>query len=300
MTNREWIVPSNAPPDPNLEAMKWGYRDVRYHTSEREREFMEARAANSWHHVRPWSVLVCAMGYHWKPGSWQKVLDMVQYAQEQGFYVAMLEIMDRCFNPYDALGAMRNEAIMKARQGFEWLLYVDNDVQPEKDTLVKLLRYDLPIIAPYVEEVGTGKPLHGPFREKGTGIQGVRWCVLSMLLFRTSVFQPFVGGEFWNNAIGADEGYHFQKLWDIGHRPYIDTNIILPVFSPPTYPLAANRMTEAEAKSFWDQRREWINAMPDRAPLDPLEARQANGEYMPWMPLPAPNPASQLLTIGGT
>lgn len=293
-----WISPQ--PVDPHLEEAQWGYRDIRYHTSERERELMEARSQFTWHHARPWSIFVAAMGYHWKPGSWQKVTDMVHYTQAHGFYDCMLEIMDRCKEPYDALGAMRNEAIMKARQGFEFLLYVDNDVLPEPDTLIRLLRHDQPIVAPYVEEPGTGKPLHGPFRPKGAGLQRVRWCVLSMLLFKTSVFAPFIGGEFWNNAIGADEGYHFQKLWDVGHSPYLDTDIILPVYQPPTYPLAYNRASEAEAKSFWDSRREWLLAKPDRAPIDPDDPRQQNGEYMAWMALPEPPRKGHLITEGGT
>ena len=287
------------PDETAIQAFKFGYREVRYHSTERERQLMEVRANSTWHHGRPWSVLICAMGYHWKPGSWQKVVDMMQHTQEQGFYVAMVEIMDRCLNPYYALGAMRNEAIMKAKQGFEWILYVDNDVLPEPDCLLRLLNWDMPIVSPYVREPGTNKPLHGPQREEGTGLQPIRWSVLSMLLMRTSVFNIWPGGEFWNDSVGADEGYHFQKLWDVGHRPWIDTNILLPVYSTPTYPLAVNRMGEAEAKKFWDKRRELLNAIPDRAPINLSDPRQQYGEYMPWMEAP-PTKAEPLMLRAGT
>lgn len=284
-STEHWIIPQSKEQE-QIQAFRFGYREVRYHTNERERQLMEKRGEQTWHHCRPWSVLIAAMGYHWKPGSWQAVTDMMHHTQEQGFYVSMVEIMDRCKEPYDALGAMRNEAIVKAKQGYEWILYVDNDVLPSKDTLLRLLKWDIPIIVPYVREPGTNKPLHGPWRQEGTGLQPVRWAVLSMLLMKTSIFNIWPGGEFWNNAIGADEGYHYQKLWDVGHRPWIDTDISLPVYSPPTYPLATNRMTEQEAKSFWDKRREWLLAIPDRAPVDPSNPRQHNGEYMPWMVLP--------------
>ena len=285
-------------------AYKMGYRDVRYHQSDAERKHMEDRSTRSWHHCRPWSILIAAMGCHWKPGSWQRVLDMMHHTQAQGYYVALQEIMDRCKEPYDALGAMRNEALMKARQGFEWILYVDNDVLPEKDALIRMLNWDMPIVAPWVEEPGSGKPLHGPSPQKNSGLRQIRWCVLSMLLFRTAVFNSFIGGEFWNNAIGADEGYHFQKLWDVGHRPYLDTNVQVPVAQIPTYPLATNRMAEQEAKSFWDKRKEWLLEPPNRAPIDINDPHQRLGEYMPWHDEP-PSPWGKipqlaLIMRGGT
>ena len=282
-----WIQPGKTSPGQE-EMVVWGVRDIRYHTNDQERHFLELRNQFSWPHCKPWSVFIAAMGSHWKPGCWQRVIEMMDYTQKQGFYVALQEIMDRCFQPYDALGCMRNEALMKARQGFEWILYIDNDVMPTVETLVNLLRWDMPVVAPYVIEPGTEKRLHGPGRDLNTGLQPVRWCVLSMLLMRTTVFNAFPGGEFWNDSIGADEGYHFQKLWDMGHRPYLDTNTPLEVYSIPTYPLATNRMTEAEAKSFWDIRREWLLARPDRAPIDPDDPRQEYGEFYPWVNVEGP------------
>lgn len=271
------MPPSAAPPD-----YRFGYRRITYNLTSSDREFNERRLEQSWLHNRPFSVFVAAMGSHWKPGCWQHVIDMVHYTNENGYYCAFEEIMDRCFNPYDALGAMRNEALMRAAQGYEWLLYVDNDIMPKPDMLIRLLSWDQPIIAPYVVEPGTGKVLHGPIHAKYSGLQQARWCVLSMLLFRTTVFNA-TGPEFWNNAVGADEGYHFQKLWHYGHRPYIDTNLILPVASVPTYPLATNRMEEQDAKSFWDKRRAWLLEAPDRRPINPNDPHQQNGEYLPFV-----------------
>jgi hypothetical protein len=266
---------------------RYGYRAIRYSASDAERIVQEKRAEEFWPHARPNSVIVCAMGNHWKPGSWQKVQEMVQYANDNGHYVAFEEVMDRCFQPYDSLGAMRNECIMKAMQGFEYLLYVDNDVMPEKEDLVRLIRRQLPVVSPLVFEPSSGKELHGPAQKPYTGIQPVRWNVLTMMLWHTGIFRA-TGPEFWNDSIGADEGYHFQKLWAYGYRPYLDTDIVLKVGdSNPTYPLATNRMTEEESKSFWDKRKEWLLEVPDRKPIDPSNKRVTDiGEFMPFITAP--------------
>jgi hypothetical protein len=273
-----------APPAPLApeEDKRFGYRNIRYGQGGRDRELSGYRADHTWAHQRPFSILVCAMANHWKRGSWQRVMDMVQFTNESGFSCNLEEIMDRCMQPYDALGAMRNEGIMRARQGYEYLLYVDNDVEPTPDMLVRLLQRQRPIIAPYVQEPGSGRPLHGPHRQPYTGVQGVRWAVLSMLLFKTSVFAGF-GTEFWNNAIGADEGYHFQKLWDHGHEPCLDTDQILPIQKPPIYPLASNRMPEEVARGLWDSRKEKLLEAPDRRPIDLDDPRQMGGEYLPFL-----------------
>lgn len=269
------VLPPEADP-------RFSYRNIRYNSSNAERNHAAWRSENTWMHVRPWSVLVAAMGNHWKPGCWQKVLDMVQYTNNQGFLCNLEEIMDRCFNPYDAMGAMRNEAVIRARQGYEYLMMVDNDVLPDPDTISRLMHWHVPIVAPYVIEPGVGRPLHGPVQARDQGLRQIRWCVLSMVLYRTTVFGSFPGGEFWNNAVGADEGYHFQKLWDVGHNPWVDTTLLLPVYQAPTYPLAANRMSKEDAEAKWDERKRWLLAPPDRAAIDPYDSRQKDGEYFPF------------------
>ena len=280
---------ANAAPDP-----RFSYFQIETASSPAEERLTRQRRDYSWRHARPYSVFIAAMGYHWSPQSWQRVIDMLRHTIGQGFYVCMEEIMDRCLNPYDALGAMRNEALMRASQGFEFILYIDNDILPEPDTLLRLLKWDLPIIAPFVQEPDGGRVLHGPVRAPMTGVQKARWCVLSMLLCRTAVFSPWIGGEFWNDSIGADEGYHFQKLWAVGHRPYIDTDVILPVAKKPTYPLAVNRLEKLDADEFWETRRQWLNAVPDRAPIDPYDPNTQHGMYLPFPPPPEDHPLSPL------
>ncbi len=269
-------------PEIDLSDPKFGYRNIRYNSNNYEQAMAQWRSGNSWGHCRPNSVLVCAIGNHWKKGSWQAVLDMVHYSNNLGYFTCLEEIMDRCFNPYDSLGAMRNEAMMRAMQGYEWLCMIDNDVYPKPDTLMKLVNRGHSLIAPYVAEPSSGKPLHGPHRSRGTGIQPVRWTVLSMLMFRTSVFLG-TGPELWNDSIGADEGYHFQKLWAYGYYPVIDTDISLPVASDPLYPLASLRFDKEKYDEFWNKRREGLLSMPDRLLVREGDHRVSDvGEYIPF------------------
>ena len=217
---------------------------LRSYPSQPELENAHRQMERGWTHIRPNSVLVAAMGNHWRQGSWNRVLDMVEHTQEQGIYCALSEIQDRCFQPYDALGTMRNEAILTAMgEGFQYLCYIDNDIQPGKDYLLKLLQWQMPITAPFIAEPGTGTKLFGPGSiEVNTGLQRAKWCVLSMLLFNMSVFRG-AGVDFWQDAIGADEGYHFTKLHYYGYPLYIDTGVQLEVGGQPLYPLAMNRIS---------------------------------------------------------
>lgn len=215
----------------------------RSYPSNQELQASHAQMERGWTHIRPNSVLIAVMGNHWRGPSWNKVIDMMDFTQQQGVYCAMSEIQDRCFNPYDALGTMRNEAVLSALgEGFQYICYLDNDVQPEQDCLLRLLNWNMPIVAPYVTEPGTGTKLFGPGTlAPNTGLQRAKWSVLSMLLFNTNVFRA-TGPEFWRDAIGADEGYHFSKLAYYGFSLFIDTTVPLIVGSRPLFPLAINRM----------------------------------------------------------
>ena len=60
----------------------------RSYPSQPELEEAHRQMDRGWSHIRPNSVLVAAMGNHWRLGSWNRVLDMVDYAVEKGVYVA--------------------------------------------------------------------------------------------------------------------------------------------------------------------------------------------------------------------
>jgi len=263
---------------------KTRYIHVRNFPSEPELKRANESQNSRWNHIRPDSILVCSMGFHWSGDgfSWNKVCDMVQHTQDAGHYVGLSELQDRCSDPYDALGTMRNEAILMAlNEGFEWLLYIDNDVEPEPDVLTRLIQRQHSILSPFIAEPGTGRQLFAPNMHTNTGLQPAKWTVLSMLLFRTSVFNA-TGPDFWRDPIGADEGFHFQKLWFLGHRPFIDTDIQLVVGGAPHYPLSTNRLPSDERRELWDKINEKRNRPPNRSPMDPDGPHVVDGEYMPW------------------
>lgn len=267
---------------------KHRYIQMRSFPSDQERDKLTQPTASRWAHMRPDSVLVASISNHWRPGCWQRVIDMILYSQSQGVYAALQEIQDRCFNPYDALGTMRNEAVLQAQiEGFEWLLMVDTDVKPEKDMLIRLLAHQMPIMAPYVVEPGTGRRLFGPSWEPNQGVKPLRWTVLSMVLFRTTVFNCF-GHNFWSDAVGADEGYHFMKFWHVGHQPWQDTSTILIVEGTPHYPLASNRISSEQRKALWAKINSKRGALPDRRPEELGADAMVDGEYHPYQTQDSP------------
>lgn len=273
------------PNDPRMAQMS-----IRYSASGFEKQWNEERQQRGWGHSRPFSCYMAAIGNHWKPRSWAKVVDMVQYANEHGMYVVFEEVQDRCQEPYDALGVMRNEVLTKAEYGgYEYVVMVDNDILPAPDTLFRMLRKmwanNVSACAPLVYEPGTGRPLHGPVAEPYSGLQPVRWNVLSMLLFKTTAFRSFPQGGFWHDPRGADEGFHYQKLYGAGIHPMIDTEVIVDVYHGPTYPLTVDK--QENRAELWDSRKQAFSAIPDRRPEWPDDPRvNEQGIYMPFLPVP--------------
>ena len=263
---------------------------------EPEAKHNERKNAEGWGHLSPESVFIAAIGNHWAPGAWNRVVDMFVATKNSGVRAAMFELMDRCHEPYDALGTMRNEALLMAmNQGFEWICYLDNDIWPEPDFLLRLLRWQLPIVAPFVAEPGTGKYLGGPGLEANTGVKPAKWTVLSMLLFKTAVFNC-TGPMFWHDAIGADEGIHFQKLWHYGHRLWVDTGVQLQVGRRPIYPLSSRGLPLEERLKRGENLRQRLLMAPDRRPIDPNSPHVKNGIYLPFEP-PKPPEAPKQETI---
>ena len=208
----------------------------------KEREVYQWRVENGHSaHIRPYSTLVAAMGDHWHPGCREAVEAMVQYSADQGQAVGFYEERDRCFRPYDAMGVMRNAAYMRAiADGYEFILYVDNDVLPPKDALHSLSQRFAPIINPIVLYAdGENHGLLMPQLPRGQGLVLVTSCVLSFLLVKTAVFLPWATVPFWQDAIGADDQYHFMRFGMAGHLPFVDTDVTVTCVSPPHYPLDA-------------------------------------------------------------
>jgi hypothetical protein len=277
--------------------VRWSRSDVESDLSNRR------QASHQWDHASPRSVLVGAVGNSWKEDSkgWARVTEMCEYAKNEFSAVVLLqEFQDRCFEPYDALGTMRNEIMTHAiAGGFEFVMMIDNDVMPTEDTLVRLMMHDEPIIAPYVEEpidpenpAGPRRVLHGPFREPHQGTYKVKWHVLSMVLYKT-VFAASLGTDFWQDSIGGDEGYHYAKMYaQSGVQPRVDSDIVLKVGGKPLYPLTVKKSDQYEEE--WQRRREQFNSVPYRGPIWPTDPRVTPEKtYLPFLqPPPPPEPGA--------
>lgn len=193
------------------------------------------------YHVAPFSTLVACMGNHWRPGCVEAVMEMCQHTFEAGYQVVFYEQQDLCIRPLEGIGTMRNEALRKARrEGFEYILYVDNDVMPPKDALVRLLHRLMPIVIPlprYADGESHGVTAADPEKTpEGRGLALITSTVISMALFNMRVFGAF--DAFWEDTIGAHEQYHFEKLYDMtGQRPFLDTDVPVTIVEPPHYPL---------------------------------------------------------------
>ena len=208
--------------------------------SEPDAELYKARQKSRWAgHVAPYSVLVAAMGNHWvqEPVDCQAAVQATaKHHADHGYRVCLYEVQDMCLQPYDALGIMRNKAMFRAiDEGFEYLCYVDNDVEPPPDALYKLVSHQMEVMAPRIEFWnGEDYGLDMPKTQRDVGLGTCVNVVLSMLVFRTAALLPWRSAGFWENPVGADESYHFQKLNKV---LFFDTGMTVKVWRPPHFPL---------------------------------------------------------------
>ena len=217
-------------------------RNREFHTafSTWDKSLRDLRQEMAWPlHVSPYSTFIAAMGNYWREGCFEAVRGMQDYARDRGIRTSLVEMPDRCYQPYDALGTMRNYAYMRAiNEGYEYILYVDNDVKPKPSILMDLLNRHVPIIAPVISYAdGKDWGLGTPKVKRGQGLAMVGNLILSMVLFETRVFLPYTNVPFWADAIGADEGYHFLRLQMQGAKPFLDTDVEVLCVDPPHFPL---------------------------------------------------------------
>ena len=276
---------------------------VRWYRSETERLHATKRqGSHRFPHAAPFSVLVGTVGNSWKGDSWGRVMNMCDFAHAQGISITFQEFQDRNFEPYDALGTMRNEIFARAiGGGYEFCLMIDNDVRPQEDTLYRLINRDLPLVSPFIEEPVTSenkqtarRVLHGPFRESYMGMYNVSWNVLTMMLWKTN-FINALGDQFWGDSIGGDEGYHFQRMYaKTGVYPVVDSDVVLEAGGSPLYPLTVKKSGDWDKPGgVKDQRIAKFNSIPERGPLIQGDPRVTpEGVYLPFMQPPQPEPAS--------
>ena len=228
-------------------------------------------------HIKPKSVLVTPIGTLWEKDAWWRLQDMLLYTAMAGHSVSIQEMRDSNLFSSDAISFMRWSASMLARDsGVEWLLMVDNDALVEKDTLVKLLAWDMPVVFPLLEDLEQKypeemSPLHVPERlEPNTGLQPVRWSAMSVMLFNPKIFnvlEPYA----WR---GTDFQFG-QALNYIGHREYVDTNTVVKVARSPS------RHAQKGYDEFWAFHREMYDRLKfedrDRQPPPGFNPETDNG-----------------------
>ena len=81
----------------SLDNKEYNYIHVRSFASDAEHNKAAELQGHRWVNVRPDSVLVCGMGFHWagEGYSWNKVCDMIEHTQNAGHYVGFSELQDR-------------------------------------------------------------------------------------------------------------------------------------------------------------------------------------------------------------
>ena len=205
-------------------------------------------------HIRPSSVLVAPIGNMWDEGAWHRLQDMMLHTSMAGHSVSLQEMLDSSIFSFEAIPMMRWSASMMARDGgIEWLFMVDNDALVEKDTLLRLLAHDVPVVFPMLDDLEKRHPrvvtpLSSPdLTESGMGLLPVRWAAMSCMLFNTKIFNV-LDPTAWR---GND--YLFaQALNFMGHRVYVDTDTVVKVTKGPT------RHASKPYDEFWqDHRKMW-------------------------------------------
>lgn len=204
-------------------------------------------------HIRPQSVLVTPIGNLYDEGVWARLQDMMLETAKAGHSVSIQEVRDPSLFAGDAIMLQRWQASMLARDGgVEWCFMVDNDTLVEKDTLLRLMAHDRPVMFPLLEDLErrfprVTAPMSDPdydVKDKGQGIVNVRWAAMSCMLIDARVFnhlEPLC----WR---GTD--WHFaQALHNLGHRLCIDTDTVVKVTRGPS------RLASLDYDEFWKSHR---------------------------------------------
>ncbi len=183
-------------------------------------------------HVSPGSTLIAAIGQHWHPGCLEAVTKMAKATANAGYDICFYEEHDRCYNKFDAIGLMRNMAYMKAiREGWEYLLYVENDVQPKPDALIHLLKHpELPVVSPIIR-YADGDP-HGQTLPsfRGDLVNRIPFTAEDRIPNPQLMLRGYERAALTLNFVRSliDGGFadlHHPEFWDlnwVGHSPMAD------------------------------------------------------------------------------
>lgn len=232
-------------------------------------------------HVRPMSVLVACIGNTWEKGTWWRLQDMLLETAKSGYSISLQEFRDPAMFSFEAIAMMRWSAAMSARDGgVEFCLMVDNDVLVEKDTLLRLIQHDRPVVFPWLEDLEKRfprviAPLSMPdIIEPGHGLLPVQWAAMSCMLFNARVFNV-LEPTAWR---GTDFIFAQALNW-AGHRIYVDTDTVVKLVKGPTRfaAMSYDEMWEAHRR-LWEKRKEDVDRSPPPS-FNPLKDDGHVDEY---------------------
>lgn len=246
---------------PQMMASSWDIPDL-------ENRLFGVPGKHRFPHLRPQSVLITCIGNLWEKDSWWHLQDMMLATARAGYSMSIQEVDDPTMFSHDAIPMMRWYASMLARDGgVEWCLMVDTDTLVEKDTLLKLLAHDRPVVFPYLEDLEERypvqiAPMSAPPLKPGMGLVPVRWSAMSVMLFNAKIFNV-LEPKAWE---GTD--YVFgQALSYLGHRIYVDTDTVVKVVKGPA------RLASMPYEEYWAGHKK----MRHRLQFEPRDRRPPPG-----------------------
>ena len=198
------------------------------------RQLLGAKWQYTHHHVKPQSILAVSIGNLWEKDAWWRFQDMMLHTAMAGYSISIEEVVDNSLFSFEAIPLMRWSASMMARDGgVEWLLMVDNDALLEKDTLLRLLAWDRPVVFPLLKDLERKypeiiAPLSDPSLEPGQGLRPVRWAAMSVMLFNVKIFNVLDPTAWRGNDYVFSQALNF-----LGHRIYVDTDTVVKVAKGP-------------------------------------------------------------------
>ena len=225
-----------------------------------ERYFEEELNGNP--HFSPGSVLIAIIGTDFPEGCKEKIKAMYLYAREAGYNVKYIEmqVYHNTF-PQASHASTRNHAINSGRiGGTDYICFLDTDVEPTEDMLVKLLAHKSSIITPYVIDPALNRQLGGPTRQKDSGVYNQKWIAQCFMLIKTAVFNNTEIHFAYDEA----EDMFSQRIHLYGINQQVDTSQILTLASPPGRP----------DSQLWDTRMDKLKERYNREPRRNLTSEE--------------------------
>ncbi|MBU1349391.1 hypothetical protein KJ781_04965 [Patescibacteria group bacterium] len=257
------------PREPNIE--------LRHFSTKEQAERYKLKGLYKTPSLSPDSICIYSIGYNWIPGAWQKVVDMVDYTIKQNICCWLMEHRDFCVRlpGTEVVQEIRDCGCQFALdRGFEWVMLVENDIMPEPDLALRLIKWDMPVVVPYMRDKQMDRVLSNPQYKPNNGLRRIQWSVLSCILIDTKILNCFPRGMPFGGT--SSEPLFFNRLFHYGIRAYQDTDIELEVPRSPSYMGELKNLNEMwNLMKQMDTRR---RQPPDHRPIDPKDKRKV---YMP-------------------